>query len=347
MSKMGMYHALFYLPSSIFLPEKSAFTIEVKERSFEIIIEDRFWATGITDFSEEILGSPIRYKKNDFKFSKNAMGIVESGEVSFVIDFPNNVFRESYRVPYTAIVIRFETTKNPKNFEYVYEAYNYFLLSYQIISQDNFALTQKELFTNNILQFEYFYEYNQDELSLDKQQRQALTYPRPFKLMTATVSEYRMKERFSPEFPELNKNELEKYFVSKAKNEYVLETLLNAQRQSSLYKNYKYSLLDCFFIIEYVIFQYVQDKKLEKGISMNKLKDYSQRVGISYMINVELPMLVEDYNDDVKSLVIELDKVRKIRNDVVHQAKTVSMEQATIALTATRKLLQYFKIPKY
>lgn len=100
------------------------------------------------------------------------------------------------------------------------------------------------------------------------------------------------------------------------------------------------------FVIEYVIFNFVNTKKLEKGVSQNKLKEFTKDIGISYMLNVEFLLLVDSVNESLKSLISELNIVRKRRNDIVHSGKGVTQEEAIHAFNITKELLNYLNIGK-
>jgi hypothetical protein len=177
--------------------------------------------------------------------------------------------------------------------------------------------------------------------------RYELILDKKFEPYRGQISGYRVKNRFVPDYEIENDKRLLLYLNSIVKNDFVLQAITNANRQLTLYKNYKYALLECVFVIEFVVFRFTEKKKIERGISKNKLKDFSNRIGISYLINIEMPLLMETYDDHAKKILSELDQVRKIRNDIVHNAKDVTEMEARHAYTSVNNLLGYLKIEKF
>ncbi len=85
-----------------------------------------------------------------------------------------------------------------------------------------------------------------------------------------------------------------------------------------------------FIFIESLIFKFLYKQKLLKGVSKNKLDNYKKEVGIAYMLNVEMLFFLEKAED--KALMGEVDKIRKIRNGIVHDGKDVTKEEAEKSL---------------
>ena len=118
--------------------------------------------------------------------------------------------------------------------------------------------------------------------------------------------------------------------------------LLKAYEELVIRKNAKYALLEAFIGAESAIRSALRFKKLSKGVSKNKLDSYESEVGIGYLINVELPMLLEDINTSERELLGEVDRIRKLRNNVMHGASEVSEEDAGRAINVIHRLIKLF-----
>lgn len=74
-----------------------------------------------------------------------------------------------------------------------------------------------------------------------------------------------------------------------------------------------------------------------------KIKNYKSEVGIGYKLNIEFPSLIKDFNDEVKEILNNIDKVRNIRNDVVYENKNVKEDEAKLAFKSAADFYNYIK----
>ena len=58
-----------------------------------------------------------------------------------------------------------------------------------------------------------------------------------------------------------------------------------------MHENYRYAFLLAFFALEDILRDYLRHLETRRGVSATKLKAYEKDIGMSYMINVELPMV--------------------------------------------------------
>jgi hypothetical protein len=321
-----------------------------EDKRIDALLHANNWPITIIDHSNELYLDEKKAKlKNPlFDFSGVVPQVLTNHEeILNVTEFINNSFREFYPSPCTAIIINFECYDAKSNFDFALEAFKYFFKAYQIISEDVFALSPDEVFTVTNTYFKYFYCFSISELALKQEDRYNLVLDKNFEGYHGEVSAYRLKKRFIPDYNIANDKRLQLYLNSSTKDDFILEAMTNAHRQMTLYKNYKYALLDCFFVIEYVVFKFVENKKIERGLSKNKLKDFSNRIGISYLLNIEMPLLLDTYDDIAKKIITELDQVRKVRNDIVHNAKNVTHKEALHAYKSVNDLLGFLKMKKF
>lgn len=118
------------------------------------------------------------------------------------------------------------------------------------------------------------------------------------------------------------------------------EFLESARHAAFHIKNFKYSLLEAFISSEYVVTKYLTDEKIKRGVSIGKLKDYDSEVTMSYKLNIELPVFLEKLNDKERQLIGNVDRVRRWRNDIVHDGKIPSEDEATFAVEAVSEFFQ-------
>jgi hypothetical protein len=116
------------------------------------------------------------------------------------------------------------------------------------------------------------------------------------------------------------------------------EFLAMAQHAALQTKNSKYAVLEAFISAETVIVEFLGAKKLAKGVSRKKMKDWEQEVGVGYMLNIELPLIIENMTREDRETLGEVDRVRRMRNDIVHDGKRPTEGEAQFAVKAVGKL---------
>lgn len=120
------------------------------------------------------------------------------------------------------------------------------------------------------------------------------------------------------------------------------EIFIKAQEEIYINKNFKYALLEVFIFVEQILVRALKTIKISKGISNQTIKNFNKEVGIGYMLNVEIPLVIEDYALH-KEVFSNVDKIRKKRNDVVHNGETVSEEEARFAVDNSYTLYNLLK----
>lgn len=123
------------------------------------------------------------------------------------------------------------------------------------------------------------------------------------------------------------------------------EIITKARREIYKNKNYKYALLECFTFIEAFVGKYLIDCKLKAGVSKTKLDLYQEEVSISYKLNVELPIFL-NLDESSRVIIGSADKIRKLRNDIIHSNKdniVVTQAQAENAVNTAYNLYGLIK----
>jgi hypothetical protein len=351
MDVLGCYYWEIMIPSFITLPEKSGYELSVNGRKTFVNVFKHVKTIIINDYSNNIVknGRLLALENTTLQIGLNSFGVFdpEKDDCLYVIDFSENKRKEYTKTTYSQIMLFFESTKDADNVSLAQNAFEAFYKAYQIVSDNFFALPIEHLHSYSIVKRDFFHPYTAEELLTDESQR--LKTPRAVNFALRRWDQpYIISNNYQNSLDQnAHRKYLAKYLKTEKHNDFINETLLSANRELRVYKNYKYALLECFFIIENVIFNFIENKKIAKGISRKKLKESSNRVGISYLLNIELPMLVDNYDDKIKSLITSLDAVRKVRNDVVHNGGLVKEDEAEKAVLVTVEMLNYFKIEKF
>ncbi len=108
-----------------------------------------------------------------------------------------------------------------------------------------------------------------------------------------------------------------------------------------IYDKFKFALLESFIFCESYISNYLREKKIEKGISKKKMDE--MEVTFSYLLNIELPLFISDYNQEWKGIIGNVNWVRKKRNNVVHNGEDVTKDEAIRAINSIKTLILYIK----
>ena len=123
--------------------------------------------------------------------------------------------------------------------------------------------------------------------------------------------------------------------------------MLKAREELYIHKNYKYSFIESWTALEISIVNYLKKIKLEKGISKNKIDTYESEIGISYLLNIELPLVQADSSQSFKDLISSVDAVRKMRNKLIHENRNISESEAINALEVVIKFVNYLGFKRY
>ena len=116
------------------------------------------------------------------------------------------------------------------------------------------------------------------------------------------------------------------------------ETLLKAFEQLTVNHNPQYALLIAFIAAEVMLGYYLHEAKVKRGASKTKLDDYEEEVPFSYKLNIELPVLLGNIDENDRQTIAAVDKVRKKRNSIVHRGEDVSIEEALSGINAVGHL---------
>lgn len=351
--KSGCYYFTTFYPSNLSLPEKASFIFEYEERNVVVFIHRRIKSLVINDFSNKIIRTEehglIKHAVENKEILISNLNMAAEIEHSgyFIIDHNKHLHKEIYNLQHAEIIISFETFLNFDNYEFSKRVLKYFIESYRMVSHDVLTLSQDKIpFYTKIYKYD-FHLYSDKELKLTEKERLKLPRDLQFKFHEISIPFWNTQgKKLIAKDDEIVKN-LKEFLDGKKTPGLLTDFILRASEELNVHKNFKYSLIESWTALEIAIVSYLKDLKLAKGISKNKIDGYETNVGISYLINIELPLVHATNDNEFKELLLSIDSVRKLRNKVIHDNKQVLEEDAANAIKALICFLTYIGYKKY
>lgn len=115
--------------------------------------------------------------------------------------------------------------------------------------------------------------------------------------------------------------------------------LVKALEELKIGQDYRYALLLGFFAIEQVVTEVLKDVKRSAGISEETIKSYEGEIGMSYKLNVEIPLTFRPEHP-VRRLIPELKGANTLRNGVVHKGRSVTYRDAASVIEVADRLIK-------
>jgi hypothetical protein len=354
MKEQGCYYLHIYYPSKISLETKDAFIFVFKETEYHLKVIKTLQSVITNDFNNSFeitnteAGIPEhRLLKSDVNIEKGAyVTIFDDHTIGYAINSEKNLYTEFYSKDYTELVLLFESNKNETNIEIAINALEYFINSYRMVSGDVLTLPLSKInFVSRVIK-DYFHEYSLQELGLPKQQRMESSREIRFHLRTVMFPFWDTQGKRLKTDTEKVSSKLKVFFATNTKTSALSEFILKAREELHVHKNYKYSFIETWTSLEIGISTYLHKKKLEKGISKTKVDDFETEVGISYLLNIELPLIFPSADEKLKTFIGQVDGIRKLRNKVIHKNRDISLSEAEHAFETAITFLNYLGILK-
>jgi hypothetical protein len=339
MSKGALFIRLYY-PGYIGLLESSAFTGEIGGRLASIQVIRHLRPVEILDFGNEIKARIVgdktdaELKNKDFSFTENSIAAIVSGEVIFIIDNLGRDYRRFRHRTFTELGIAYEIDSAPN---YTDEDFNrhewfleWFINRYRCITRDVKISLPKNLRRDVPMVQVASIEYDEEDLKVDREERLLKERTLRFGVKQMSVREY------EDDIPKVRHNleEASTAMASPVQFSPYITGLVNALEEVGINKNPTYAFLSAFIVAEIMLDSYLHQLKIKRGASKSKLDDFEEEVPFSYLLNVELPVLIGNPTDNERQIIGRMDKVRKKRNDIIHKAATVSEQEAVEAINA-------------
>lgn len=340
-----IYYQIFY-PGFLTLNDRFHCYFKFKSEMRSILIREKIKAVSASDLSNNVKFIEQDGKKNAILYSpielpENSLRIEYNDTNYIIIDTDKHhykIFRPEY---FTDMIISFESNGNEDS-RVVGEILNEFINSYRYSTNNFWIQKPSDIFGYGLVYKEHYHQYSKEELSITDQ-KQRLFQKREINFVIKQVGfpSALYNDNFTAEDINQHSESLQNFLSTNPKRTFQKETYLKAQQDLIVYKNFKYSFLQCFFVIETITSEFLDKKKSESGISNKKLKELKSEVGISYMLNIEIPLVVNGLSPKQKELIGKVGSLRKKRNDIVHNSADVSEEEAQNALVITQEYLNF------
>lgn len=256
-----------------------------------------------------------------------------------------DTLEDEYRIyqttQWTSILIQHEI-ENPEAVsdeekQFFHRTLNRFIQAYKYISGDpRITFFYLDQITNPVLVYRGSVKYSQDEEQLAPDARLGKERLVDFKELSISFR-YGQEGKYEVD-PAIATAKVKEFLSGNRALSLPREILLRAHTDAFHTNNYKTALLDAFTAIEIGLSTVLESWKLVRGVSKTKLKNYKDEVGIAYKLNIDLPMLLEQVTDIERQVIGRANKVRDLRNDVVHEGRSVSKEEAQEAVNTSKAL---------
>ena len=352
--------SLFY-PEYICIADNTGFQFELDNKQVLVAIINHLTPLEILDFDNSIVqkdkGSMPNQKVLTIEnpvdnISDTQIALNVNSMIVKLLDHRSYLHRLFTPRFYTEIIIMYEAEEeeyaNGSAFVFHEEVLNRFINSYRLITKDVEVKSPQELYNDSLVKKTCWLRYTKKELSCSLEDRMVLPKYINFDIRQMKYEKYGGSiPKRNPEREEKSGSYLATYLKGEQKITLVDELIIKAIEECKVNKNYKYALLNAFTAVEVVVSDFLTEFKIKNGVSNKKLEEYKSEIGISYMLNVEVPMVMKDLSNEGRIILGNVDKVRKKRNAVIHSGAQVSDKEAKEAINAVLKLLALIDSSKH
>ncbi|MFD1162983.1 hypothetical protein [Hwangdonia seohaensis] len=342
--KRGILYKLVSYPSLITLKKGFGLHMNHEGYDFTVRVQQHVKALQILDYNNDIIVNKISDKKTESTLKTNKIKELSKKELFIQIENSKLIIEtigsncNSFRTRDITNLLFGIEVEDIENVNSVQDKFDdilkYFLKIYRIKSGDIHTKFPEDLNEELLVIREGRYLYLQEDL--DKKISERLNSEMR---VAIGIKSLKMPTSFtigSKKNLDFDKNgEVIKEFVkSNSKISQIDEFHLKAREEFYVNNNYKYAILELFTMIEVLIVDKLTKYKLANGVSNKKLKEFKKNIPISYLINVELPLILNNITNDDRKVLSQIDSIRKIRNEIVHENKKLTKVECEFAFKA-------------
>jgi hypothetical protein len=340
------YVNLFY-PGRIQMPEGYGYMVNVDGQPGSLLLYKQLNVADVLDFTNAIEertedGNVVRQLRHPIDaIPAHNIGMVANGELLYVMDRETHYYRIFKPRAYTELFVTHEVADTEHLTEQETGFYTRilaaFLQAYRLFTQDIAIRLPDDL------QHEYpvvraaLYDYTPQDLEESLRERITKLHDCFFGIASVPLGANPSAFNRPTVDAAIVGPQISEFLAAGETTPKPQETLLKALEELKVNSNYRYAFLLAFFAFEDVISDFLRHIKLRRGVPPGKLKEYEKDLGISYMINIDLP-LVTHPDQRIQEILPDLNRVTTIRNGIVHKARDVSQEDAAFAITTVSKL---------
>lgn len=348
-----IYYSVFY-PGDFRIKLNRWFRMTVHKKPVVVCLPQRVVGVRITDLANSVLNETSE-EVTTYRL-QNAIGAVSPTNVCAVgqacgsdesrlvlVDFESHNHRILAESTFTEIMVGFDSAREPpgKTEEFFSVVLEEFIDMYRYVTKDvtvsrPYNLSQEKLVVKESLEH---------RLNLasgdDYDQLESVTNIR-YGIKSFTTFDRTEGAPASPEAIADFTTGLSKLLDEKTDipPEYI--QLVNAFDELVVRRNAKHAFLEAFITAEAVTGHALRVLKLARGVSKKKLDEYASEVSISYMLNVEIPAFVEQLTEAERATISHVNRLRRVRNDIVHNGRLVTEEAAFEAVNVVQAFIDIF-----
>ncbi|MFH0792471.1 MAG: hypothetical protein V2A74_00400 [bacterium] len=351
MASGALYVCVNY-PGHIGLAEHSSYIFLIEGRPASVLINRHVEALEVLDFDNEIVldppkGQPLFQLKNPIVTISESNLIVEHWDKPrLFIDTKSQNLRVFQPRPFTELILACEvrdtSAPSEEDFSFHNKVLEGFIRAYRHLTHDVRISMPRDLHRGPAIKKACTIAFDETDMTFSSPERLLRS-----RVLPLGLKEFPIKEVLDrvPALPKDAGPATEAMLLFLALGNVVppeSEALEKAYEDVAVRRNYKYALLDAFICAEIFVTRYIVSLKQRKGVSKSKIDRFKTEVPFGYVLNVELPCLVEGGLSPTEfELISQVDNVRKLRNDVVHENGEVTEKDALHAVNAVRSLIHF------
>jgi len=265
------------------------------------------------------------------------LAVMAESELLCFLERRGDHHRLSYPRSFTQLIISYEIETAPTftDDEFVFheQVLDHFINLYRCITND-VKITAKSRIRRNIpVVLVAVVVYDKDELNLSPEERLYKARNLGFVLRQLSIAE------FTHELPKVT-HDVEEASGQMSALRFSADqiALVDAYEELLIDRNFRSAFLSAFTIGEVIVRKYLYQLKLKRGASKGKLDEFEAEIPFSYLLNVELPILIGNLTDEERQILGAVDRARKRRNAIIHKGEDVSQQEVVDTLNAVKNL---------
>ncbi|MCX6755177.1 MAG: hypothetical protein NT068_01365 [Candidatus Nomurabacteria bacterium] len=119
-------------------------------------------------------------------------------------------------------------------------------------------------------------------------------------------------------------------------------------KQKTAWNEKRIATIESAIIIEFILGKKIQKILIAQGVSQNKIKDIKKDIGMSISLNLLIPLSIskKEYAKQ-KSYIEKIDKLRKIRNEIIHEGlkeSSIELQIVSEGIDSAIQLISFLDI---
>ncbi|WP_298346564.1 hypothetical protein [uncultured Algibacter sp.] len=351
--KRGILYKLVSYPSLITLKEGFGVYLNYKGYDFSVRVQQHVKALQILDYDNDIIVNKISDKESESSLKTNTIKELSKNELFIQIENSKLIVEtigancNSFRTRDITNLLFGIEVEDIENVDSVQDEFDdmlkYFLKIYRIKSGDIHTKFPEDLNEELIVIRDGKNLYRQEDLDKEVSERLNSVMSVAIAIKSLKMpNSFTIGSKMSLDF-EKNGKTIKEFIKSNGEISQIDEFLLKAREEFYVKSNFKYSILELFTMIEVLVVNILTKYKLANGVSNKKLKEFKKNIPISYLINVELPLILNNITIEDRKVLSKIDGIRKIRNEIIHENRKIAREECEFAFKAVNDFFEVLR----